>query len=154
MPSWALMQSTARSVIVSIGLGALLACASSGCGGGGSGSPPSAGVAGQWNGAWLSTNGIDSGTFSLSLDQSGSSVSGQALFDGSSCFSGGTFSGSVSGSALHGSVADVVARVTVDASIKDSAMNGTYSVPSGGACTGDSGTFALSNKPPPTPSNR
>jgi parallel beta-helix repeat protein len=148
------MQRTPCSAIVSIAVGVLLACAASGCGGGGSGSPSAASVAGEWNGAWLSANGIDNGAFSLSLNQSGASVGGQASFDGSSCFSGGVFSGSVSGAALHGSVADAVVRVTVDASITGSAMNGTYSVPSGGACTGDSGTFALSNKPPPTPSNR
>jgi parallel beta-helix repeat protein len=131
----------------------VVCCASSGCGGGG-GSPPNASVAGEWNGAWLSANGIDNGAFSLSLSQSGSSISGEALFDGSACFSGGAFSGNVSGSALHGSVADAVSSVSVNASIKGSAMNGTYSVPPAGACAGDSGTFALSNKPPPTPSNR
>jgi len=102
----------------------------------------------------VSANGSDNGAFSLSLNQSGASVSGQALFDGSPCFSGGVFSGSVSGSALHGTVADGVVRANLDASINGSAMNGTYTVPSGGACTGDSVSFALSNKPPPTPSSR
>jgi len=111
---------------------------------------PSVDLTGTWSGSWQSVNGIDAGPLSADLAQNGSTVSGSITFGGSPCFSQGTFSGTVSGNSVQGAMFAGAVRVDIDAAGTASAMNGPYSVVSGGACTGDTGTFSLAKAPTPS----
>ena len=135
--------------------------AGGGPGGGGTGpfalvaTPPPAGSteplpmvdsSGHWTGAWESENGIDAGDVSMTLAQSGRSMTGWMSFTGSPCFVEGRVTGKVGVIEVIGAfeadgiqVRFSVAGDGVDAEI----LTGTYSVVSGAPCAGDSGSITL-----------
>lgn len=116
----------------------------SACGGGGGSSSdeaPTIDLTGSWYGFWASAYG-DGGEIVLSFTQNGSTASGTTTFSGSPCFAGGSVSGAVAGNNFAGSLRAGGIRVDVNLTVTNNQMNGTYSVISGGACTGDSGTLS------------
>lgn len=133
-----------RGVLATFGLFA--ACvALSGCGGGGGGGGGGAATvsaAGSWTGNWFSSNGINSGALTFTLNQTGNSATGSANFTNSSCFSSGAASGTVSGANYSGNMTAGGINVAYSVTITGNALSGTYNVISGGACTGDSGTLS------------
>jgi hypothetical protein len=136
----------------------LSACAFMSCGGGGGsggagGGPASVDVTGTWTGTWNSSNGINSGSIDATLTQTGSSISGSVSFTGSPCFAGGPISGNVGGANIAAALNAGGIHVTFSAAVSgvgDDMMNGTYSVVSAGACTGDTGTITLTRTSPLT----
>jgi len=116
-----------------------------GCGGGGGSSSeseaPTIDITGSWYGFWYSAYS-DGGEILLNLSQNGSKASGTATISGSPCFSGGSVSGAISGNNFAGSVRAGGIRVDINFTVTNDQMNGTYSVISGGACTGDYGTLS------------
>lgn len=122
------------------------ACGGGGGGGGGPTGPSTTGdLTGSWRGSWSSSSGRGGGSVSATINQSGSSITGSVTVTGSSCFTTGSASGTVSDSTVIIGVAfpgaqQVTFRGTI--SSDGSSMSGSYSV-SGGACSGDSGTWGL-----------
>jgi uncharacterized protein (TIGR03437 family) len=107
------------------------------------------GLTGTWQGSWTSDEYLFvEGALSANLNQSGSTFTGTASYTGSPCFSGGSITGTINGSAISaiisvGSGQTVSLSATVNST--DTSISGTYSL-SGGTCapSGDAGTFSLS----------
>jgi len=115
-------------------------------GGGGSGGSSSGGdnpnVTGRWSGTWFSSVFGRGGSFSITLNQNGSSFTGSGSISGSDCFFGTSVSGSMSGNRISfGFASSSSNRVYFSGSASSSSMSGTYEV-SSGFCAGDEGTFS------------
>jgi len=104
---------------------------------------PTAPLAGMWRGTWTSETGV-SGSMTVTMQQSGSTLDGDLEFSGSPCFASGRFAGIVTGRDFAGSVTAGGIRVDLSATITGAAYAGTYTAVSAGACTGDTGTFSAS----------
>ena len=125
----------------------LFSLAVAGCGGGGVISTPPLNVAGTWSGTWASSRG-SGGTVQAVISQSGTSLSGTATVTGSPCFTSGSISGSVSGNNVAFGVlfgGGQQANFSAAVGSGGTSMSGTYSV-SGGACSGDTGSFNLTKQ--------
>ena len=116
---------------------------SAGVGDATSSTEPTASLAGVWNGTWLSPLGA-SGTLTITMRQSGSTLEGDLHFTGSPCFASGRFAGSVTGRDFRGSVTAGAIRVDMSGTVTGDAYDGTYTAVAAGACTGDTGTFTAS----------
>jgi hypothetical protein len=82
------------------------------------------------------------------ISQSGTSLSGTATVTGSPCFTSGSISGSVSGNNVAFGVlfgGGQQANFSAAVGSGGTSMSGTYSV-SGGACSGDTGSFNLTKQ--------
>jgi len=125
------MQNTSARLIVALLVGATIAL--TGCEDDGGGSSPTVDVTGIWRGITLGA----SHSATLTLSQSGSSVSGTFVRnDGLS----GTVPGSVSGNTFVGTASYSAGTVTFDATVSQNTMSGSYSVREGGSVV-ESGTF-------------
>lgn len=141
------------SLIASLLFFSLLSGASVGCSGGSgttsgdllgsssSSSEPAGDLSGKWTGRWTSQTTV-SGSFELTMRQSGAALDGDLHFSGSPCFSGGRFAGTMNGRNFSGSVTAGSIRVDMSGTVTGNTYDGTYSAVSAGACTGDSGTFS------------
>jgi hypothetical protein len=100
-------------------------------------------ITGEWSGTWQSNRG-PSGLLSAALSQTGSTITGTVVFSNSACFlAAGTLFATLNGTAWSGSVAvPGGGSINLNASIGSNSLTGNYSVVSGGACTGDTGTFS------------
>lgn len=126
----------------------MMAAAFSACGGGGgsSSSPPTVDVTGNWAGSWLSKNG-SAGSLSIAFTQTGATLSGTVSLGGSSCFSAGNISGTVSGNnIISAGVFSGSLRVDFDGTAANNQISGSYNVENGGACTSDTGTWTVSKQ--------
>lgn len=115
-----------------------------GCGGSSSsvgGGTADGGLDGTWTMHWLSRTG-QGGDATLTFTQVGDRVSGSVRFNGSPCFAGGQFDGTLQGSDLAGAVTAGGIRVEIQASVTASSLDGSYDAVNAGACTGDTGTFS------------
>lgn len=137
-----------KRVLVVITLASLFLLLFLGCGGGGGGGSDSGNdnggsslnLAGTWNGNWVSSRGVNSGTLSTSLTQNGTSISGTVTITGSPCMSSATVSGSISGSQLTLQANSL----NFSATATSTSISGTYSVTSG-ACAGDTGYISMAS---------
>jgi hypothetical protein len=115
------------------------------------GQPPATDVTGEYTGTTQSDHGGHQGTFLLSLQQSGATVTGTMSFTGGPCFSVLQFSGAVTGSQLCGAFTDDQTCLDIQGTASESAINGTYMIEVGiTGCQGDTGVFSAS--PTQTPS--
>lgn len=99
-------------------------------------------VSGQWSGSWRSTTGVGA-SLGVNFGQDEDRASGTILFNGSPCFSGGEVTGEVDGNLFRGALRAGQIRVDLSGTVTGNQMNGSYYTVSGGACTGDSGTFTI-----------
>ena len=131
-------------IMVGIAALSLLFVLSCGDGDSDSSRPPSVDVTGSWSGSWSSNNGIDGGSASLSAVQADASVSGSAFLSGSPCLSNGSFTGTVSGDRVSGSIRAGNSRIEISMNVSGNQASGTYYSANAGICTGDRGTLTLS----------
>jgi hypothetical protein len=96
-----------------------------------------------WNGIWVSSKVIASGTMSLTVTQSGTTFSGSITLTGSPCFSTSPITGwTVTGNAVSWSAPEIGNFTGI---ISGDSISGTYSVTSAGACFSDTGTFSVTS---------
>ena len=135
--------------IILIAVVICLGCSISGCGGYSShgNTPLSQTLAGTWDFTYVSSSG-GSSTVSGTLTQTSGAFSGSVALTGS-CASSGMISGTVTGSAITGSIMETspeTISVTGTLATTGSTASGTYQVMSAtGACaaaSGDSGTWS------------
>lgn len=120
-----------------------------GCGNGSEnrfGGHPSTGtvnLAGTWQISLISSKTSHVITGSLSISQSGTTVSGQANLTGSPCATGAPMSGSISGSMVQLILQMGSQALMLTGSVNSAAtsITGTYTAPSGGCLDGDTGTW-------------
>jgi len=95
-----------------------------------------------WNGIWISSKVIASGTISMKITQPPSTAfSGSIAMTGSPCFSTATITGwTVVGDNVSWSSPEIG---TFTGTISGATISGTYSVTSAGACFGDAGVFTV-----------
>ncbi|XPS87974.1 tetratricopeptide repeat domain protein [Desulfosarcina variabilis str. Montpellier] len=121
------------------------AAALGGGGGGddGGGSSDAPDVAGNWRGTWTDSDG-NSGDIVLSIEQSGTSLTGNAAVNGSECISTGTISGTISDTTLNVTITSGTDRASFRAPFSEntSDINGTFDFEAG-ACAGDTGSFSM-----------
>ena len=98
-------------------------------------------VAETWNGIWVSSKVVSSGTFSVTVTQSDTTFSGSMTMSGSPCFSTSTIAvWTVSGNTVSWSSPEIG---DFTGTISGATISGTYSVTSAGACFGDTGIFSI-----------
>lgn len=131
----------------------LIVLLASACGGGGRSSstpvaattpPPSRDVRGQWQGTFVSAQGV-TGSLSASLSQTGGSISGPLCVKNSRCFTQGTLSGTTVGDwvAFGASFSDSQQlNFSGIVTTQGSGMSGTYAVV-GGQCAGEGGNWTI-----------
>jgi tetratricopeptide (TPR) repeat protein len=98
-------------------------------------------LTGAWVGTWNDPTSGDSGSISLNLTQTDTSVTGTVSVTGSDCISTGTITGTVSGSTLNSEIVSGDFTASYNATCTSTSMNGTYGVTSG-ECDGDVGNFS------------
>ena len=115
--------------------------------------PVQPGLTGAWQGSWSSSEYAVGGALAANLNQSGAILTGTITFFGSSCFSGGSLSGTVNGNTVSATI-DVGGGQTISisaaANVAGTSVSGNY-VLRGGSCAlgGDSGVFSLTLGAPP-----
>jgi hypothetical protein len=98
-------------------------------------------VAQTWNGIWVSSKVISSGTLSMTITQSDTAFSGSITMSGSPCFTTATVTGwTVVGNAVSWSSPEIG---NFSGTISGASISGTYSVTAAGACFGDTGVFSI-----------
>jgi hypothetical protein len=114
-----------------------------GCGNGGSNPYSSPNVAETWNGIWVSSKVISSGTISMTITHSDTAFSGSITMSGSPCFSTATIADwTVAGDTVSWSSPEIG---NFTGTISGATISGTYSVTSAGACFGDTGIFSVTS---------
>ena len=108
---------TFRSLLVVACL-SLIGCAT------GSTKPPSVDVTGTWAGEWVGSGAVGSGQLTMTLQQSGASVTGNAVFTGGASSVSGAVTGTVSGDECSISYKGGIAHLTV----KGNEMSGSSSL--------------------------
>lgn len=136
-------------LILVFGLLTLVACSGSGttvgtgAGNGGAGTGTAgADLSGSWSGSWKSKTGVG-GSVQITIQQSGSVVEGDVYFTNSPCFASGHYAGTVNGREVTGAVTAGGIRVDMLATVTGSSWDGTYTATQAGACTGDTGSYAV-----------
>ena len=79
----------------------------------GSTKPPSVDVTGTWAGEWVGSGAVGSGQLTMTLQQSGASVTGNAVFTGGASSVSGAVTGTVSGDECSISYKGGIANLTV-----------------------------------------
>jgi hypothetical protein len=104
----------------------------------------SSSIAGAWNGTWSSQKypGL-TGHFALTFVQQGSALSGTISITGSSCISGATLTGQLTGTQITFGVVQGAETVAYSGTWSGASMSGTWTIThgSGGACTTDNGDW-------------
>jgi len=96
-----------------------------------------------WNGTWVSSNDVSSGTMSMTITKSGTTYSGSLTMAGFPCFSTATITGwTVAGDTVTWSSPEIG---NFTGTISGASISGTYSVTSPGACFGDTGVFSVTS---------
>jgi len=90
----------------------------------GSTKPPSVDVTGTWAGEWVGSGAVGSGQLTMTLQQSGASVTGNAVFTGGASSVSGAVTGTVSGDECSISYKGGIANLTV----KGNEMSGSSSL--------------------------
>jgi len=96
----------------------LLGCAST------RSAPPSVDVTGSWAGEWVGSGAVGSGQLTMTLQQSGASVTGNAVFTGGASSVSGAVTGTVSGDECSINYKGGIAHLTV----KGNEMSGSSSL--------------------------
>jgi hypothetical protein len=133
------------ALTIAIALGSF-SCSGHGSNSGAGSGPQALNVAGQWDGSWADSNGVEGGGLSMVLAQNGVGVTGTASFEGSHCFSGCSMSGTMEGSSLMGGMMSGGIHMSFALTMTgpgDNEMTGFYAVNSNGACAGVHGTATL-----------
>lgn len=95
-----------------------------------------------WNGTWVSSKVVSSGTISMTITHPGNTYSGSMIMTGSPCFSTATVTGwAVDGNTVNWSSPEIG---NFTGTITGASINGTYSVTSG-TCSGDNGIFSVTS---------
>jgi hypothetical protein len=104
-----------------------------------------ASIAGAWRGTWSSQKypGL-TGHFALTFVQQGSALSGTISITGSSCISGATLTGQLTGTQITFGVVQGAETVAYSGTWSGASMSGTWTIThgSGGACTTDNGDWS------------
>jgi hypothetical protein len=117
----------------------VLSCGSTGSGGAvGAGTSP---FDGTWAGTWLDGDVQGDITFTLT---GGGTVTGSVVLTGSPCIANGAVTGTASGDSLSGEISAGGTTVTFSATATGTQMSGTFDAVTAGSCTGDIGTFTVS----------
>lgn len=117
----------------------VLSCGSTGGGGAvGAGASP---FDGTWTGTWLDGDVQGDITFTLS---GGGTVTGSVVLTGSPCIGNGAVTGTASGDSLNGEISAGGTTVSFSATATGTQMSGTFDAVTAGSCTGDTGTFTVS----------
>ncbi len=96
-----------------------------------------------WNGTWVSSTVISSGTISLTINQSENIFYGVITMTGSPCFSTATITTwIVDGNTVNWSSPEIG---NFTGTISGGSITGTYSVTSTGACFSDTGIFSVTS---------
>jgi len=90
----------------------------------GSTKPPSVDVTGTWAGEWVGSGAVGSGQLTMTLQQSGASVTGNAVFTGGASSVSGAVTGTVSGDECSIYYKGGIAHLTV----KGNEMSGSSSL--------------------------
>jgi len=90
----------------------------------GSTKPPSVDVTGTWAGEWVGSGAVGSGQLTMTLQQSGASVTGNAVFTGGASSVSGAVTGTVSGDECSINYKGGIAHLTV----KGNEMSGSSSL--------------------------
>jgi hypothetical protein len=102
-------------------------------------------LSGSWSGTWRSQAGLG-GSLASELSQNDSNITGTVSFTGSPCFSATALDAVFTKAQLSGSATAGAVHIDVSASWVKGDLDGTYQVLSGGPCTSDTGTFALTRQ--------
>lgn len=102
----------------------------------------SSGLTGTWTGTWQNTNIAGSGTFTLQLTQSGSTVAGTIVAVGTPCLTNGTISGALAANQVQLGAVQGVVTITYAGTVSGNSMSGTYQASA--ECANAQGTWAAS----------
>ena len=100
-------------------------------------------LTGAWNGTWASSGGVYSGSLSVTLVQSGTSITGTATIAGSPCITSGSVSGTFTGNNITFGVVSGQDSIEFYATYASQSIDGTYII-TAGSCSGEFGTFSMS----------
>ncbi len=128
----------------------LLAFPTLSCGGDGtvgSSAQPTVDITGTWTGSWFSSDGVNSGTATLTATQSGATFTGSASLLGYPCSANGSFSGNVSGNTVSGSLAGgfpgtiFESKMDITMTVTGNSARGTFYTFLPTVCAADTGTI-------------
>ena len=102
-------------------------------------------ITGNWKGTWSSYNGVNGGSLSATLRQSGSGLSGVFSLTASPCLKSGSISGSVYGNDVLMSVRSGAHLISLSGRKNTSLITGSY-MTDAGRCRGGGGTIRLYKK--------
>jgi len=137
------------------GCGGVLQCstctAPDTCGGGGQpgicGTPCTTDCAtGTWTGAWklVGSSLMMSGSVTMTLTETGTTVTGTSSFANEPCFQSATIDGTLSGSTLTATSTEGANAGSITATITGTSMSGTFTI-TGGTCAGYMGAFTMTD---------
>lgn len=101
---------------------------------------------GSWSGSWTSNGGATGSVQTTFTEEDGARFEGSIQFSGSPCFSGAAIIGDVDGSDVEGEITAGGIAIDYTATLAGTRMSGAYTATAAGACTGDTGTFALDKR--------
>jgi tetratricopeptide (TPR) repeat protein len=131
----------------------VVALAAGGGGGGGGGEPTSSGgtastadLNGTWRGSWTDNSDGSTGTATLALTQSGTSVNGTVSIPGDTCLPEGTVTGTFSGNSASLTITSGAESITANGTLNTGTktLSGTWNYANSASteCAGGSGTFS------------
>ena len=130
--------------VAAVGGGLALAGGGGGGGGGGGTEQPPANLTGDWRGPWTDSGGA-TGEATLSLTQTGNTVSGTVSVTSDDCLTTGNVSGTVTRNSANLSIQSGAETVSLNGTYDDAAKTLTgrwnYTASSSVDCAGDTGDF-------------
>ncbi len=100
-------------------------------------------LAETWNGTWVSSKVVSSGTISITVTRPDSTFSGTVIMTGSPCFSMASVTEwLVSGNTVNWTSPEIG---NFTGTITGASITGTYAVTATGACSGDTGIFSVTS---------
>ena len=90
-------------------------------------------LSGTWSGTWKDTTDPAEGTFKLTWQQSGPTLSGTITIAGTPCLGGGQIAGALNGSTISFGVVKGAVEVAYTGSVSGTTMSGTYTTSCGNA---------------------
>ncbi len=100
-------------------------------------------LAETWNGTWVSSKVVSSGTISITITRPGNAYSGTIIMTGSPCFSTASVTDwIVSGSTVNWTSPEIG---NFEGTITGASITGTYAVTATSACSGDTGIFSVTS---------
>ncbi len=100
-------------------------------------------LAETWNGTWVSSKVVSSGTISITVTRPDSNYSGTMIMTGNPCFSMASITDwIVSGNTVNWTSPEIG---SFSGTITGASIIGTYAVTATSACSGDTGIFSLTS---------